>query len=82
MFTNDGGAPIRYDNWRRRVWLPATRAAGCEGAGFPRPPALGGDVTGVARVDVKTAQVRLGHSDPRLTPAVYAAAPEEADGGS
>ncbi|MDA8043820.1 MAG: tyrosine-type recombinase/integrase [Actinomycetota bacterium] len=31
------------------------------------------------RVDRKTAQVRLGHSDPRLTLAVYAQAVSEAD---
>jgi integrase len=30
-------------------------------------------------VDVRTAQARLGHSDPRLTLAVYAQAVEEAD---
>ncbi|MGH8871250.1 MAG: hypothetical protein ACRDWS_04685 [Acidimicrobiia bacterium] len=30
-------------------------------------------------VDVKTAQVRLGHSDPRLTLAIYAEATTEAD---
>jgi hypothetical protein len=31
------------------------------------------------RVDMKTAQTRLGHSDPRLTLAVYAQATTEAD---
>ena len=30
------------------------------------------------RVDVKTAQTRLGHSDPRVTLAIYAQAVEEA----
>ncbi len=30
-------------------------------------------------VDVKTAQTRLGHSDPRLTLAIYAQATEEGD---
>jgi integrase len=34
----------------------------------------------VARgVDVKTAQTRLGHSDPRITLAIYAQAVEESD---
>jgi integrase len=79
VFTNTEGAPIRYDNWRRRVWLPATRAAGCEGAGFHDLRRLAATSLVLARVDVKTAQVRLGHSDPRLTLAVYAAAPVEAD---
>jgi integrase len=31
------------------------------------------------RIDMKTAQTRLGHSDPRLTLAVYAQATTEAD---
>ena len=31
------------------------------------------------RIDLKTAQTRLGHADPRLTPAVYAQATKEAD---
>jgi hypothetical protein len=31
------------------------------------------------RVDLKTAQTRLGHSDPRLTIAIYAQATSEAD---
>ena len=37
-----------------------------------RPSAVGG-------VDVKTAQVRLGHADPRMTLAIYASAPAIAD---
>lgn len=79
VFTNAEGGPIRYDNWRRRVWLPAVRAAGCEGAGFHDLRRLAATSLVLAGVDVKTAQVRLGHSDPRLTLAVYAAAPVEAD---
>jgi len=79
VFTNTEGAPIRYDNWRRRVWIPAARAAGCGGAGFHDLRRLAATSLVLARVDIKTAQVRLGHSDPRLTLAVYAAAPVEAD---
>jgi integrase len=30
-------------------------------------------------VDIKTAQIRLGHSDPRLTLAIYAQATREGD---
>jgi integrase len=79
VFTNTEGAPIRYDNWRRRVWMPATRAAGCEGAGFHDLRRLAATSLVLSGVDIKTAQVRLGHSDPRLTLSVYAAAPPEAD---
>ncbi len=79
VFTNTEGAPIRYDNWRRRVWLPATRSAGCEGAGFHDLRRLAATALVLSGVDIKTAQVRLGHSDPRMTLAVYASAPVEAD---
>ena len=79
VLTNTEGAPIRYDNWRRRVWLPATRSAGCEGAGFHDLRRLAATALVLSGVDIKTAQVRLGHSDPRMTLAVYASAPVEAD---
>ncbi len=79
VFTNTTGRAIRYDNWRRRVWLPVTRTAGCEGAGFHDLRRLAATSLVLSGVDVKTAQVRLGHSDPRLTLAVYASAPVEAD---
>lgn len=79
IFTNTEGRPIRYDNWRRREWLPAVHAAGCEGAGFHDLRRMAATSLVVAGVDIKTAQVRLGHSDPRMTLAVYASAPVEAD---
>ena len=34
VFTDEAGGPLRYSNWRRRVWLPAAKEAECEGAGF------------------------------------------------
>ena len=79
VFTNSEGRPIRYDNWRRREWLPATTAASCDGAGLHDLRRLAATTMVVAGIDIKTAQVRLGHSDPRMTLAVYAAAPAEAD---
>ena len=79
VFTNTDGRPIRYDNWRRRIWQPAVIAAGCKGAGFHDLRRLAATTLVVSGVDVKTAQVRLGHSDPRLTLAVYASAPAEED---
>ena len=33
-FASPEGGLLRYSNWRNRVWLPAVRAAGCDGAGF------------------------------------------------
>jgi integrase len=79
VFEAPAGGVLRYDNWRRRVWQPAAKAAGCAGAGFQdlRRANATGLVT--AGVDLKTAQTRLGHRDPRLTIATYAQAVADAD---
>jgi integrase len=79
VFAAPGGAPLDYTNWRRRIWKPATARAGLEGLTFHdlrRANATGLVAEGV---DVRTAQARLGHSDPRLTLAVYAQATGDAD---
>lgn len=79
VFASPEGGPLEYSNWRRRQWLPAAKAAGVEGLGFH--DLRRANATALVRegVDVKTAQARLGHSDPRLTLAVYAQAVGEAD---
>jgi len=79
VFTDEDGGPLRYSNWRRRVWLPAAKAAGCEGAGFHDLRRLNATTLVVRGIDVKTAQVRLGHADPRMTLAIYASAPAAVD---
>lgn len=79
VFTSAGGGALDYSNWRRRVWLPAVREAGVPGAGFHDLRRTNATQLVVAGVDVKTAQTRLGHADPRLTLAVYAQAVGEAD---
>jgi integrase len=79
VFTDDQGGALRYSNWRRRVWLPAAKAAGCEGAGFHDLRRLNATTLVVGGIDVKTAQVRLGHADPRMTLAIYASAPASVD---
>ena len=79
VFPAPEGGHLVYGNWRRRVWVPACQTTGLDGLGFHdlrRANATGLVAEGV---DVKTAQVRLGHSDPRLTLAVYAQATTEAD---
>jgi integrase len=79
VFASPSGVPLDYAHWRQRVWLPATKAAGLDGLTFHdlrRANATGLVAEGV---DMKTAQTRLGHSDPRLTLAVYAQATTEAD---
>jgi len=79
VFASPTGGALDYAHWRQRVWLPATKAAGLPGLTFHdlrRANATGLVAEGV---DVKTAQTRLGHADPRLTLAIYAQASGEAD---
>ncbi len=64
VFTDEEGGPLRYSNWRRRVWLPAAAAAGCAGAGFHDLRRLNATTLVVEGIDVKTAQTRLGHCRP------------------
>jgi integrase len=52
---------------------------GLDGLGFHDLRRLNATVLVAEGVDVKTAQSRLGHSDPRLTLAVYAQATDDAD---
>ena len=79
MFTALGGGPIRYANWRNRVWVPACEAAGLQGIGLHSLRRASATALGYARVDLKTTQTRLGHSDPRLTLSIYAQAVAKAD---
>ena len=79
VFTDDEGGSLRYSNWRRRVWVPAVTAAGCANAGFHDLRRLNATTLVVEGIDVKTAQTRLGHADPRVTLAIYVAAPASVD---
>jgi hypothetical protein len=62
--------PLDYSNGRRRVWEPAVEAAGLLGLGFRDLRRTNATALVLEGVDVKTAQARLGHSDPRLTLAI------------
>lgn len=79
LFCNTKGGPLDYSKWRRRVWLPACGVAGLAGLGFHDLRRANATAMVRARVDLKTAQTRLGHSDPRLTLAIYAQATTEGD---
>lgn len=79
VFEAPDGGPLRYSNWRRRVWVPATLAASCEGAGFHDLRRASATALVVGGVDVRTAQARLGHSDPRITLGIYAQVVKEVE---
>jgi integrase len=86
LFTAPEGGVLRYSNWLRRCWWPATIVAGLgrmvkdKASGKTRYVGLGfhdlrrANATGLVAsgVDVKTAQGLLGHSDSRLTLDHYA----------
>jgi integrase len=88
LFTAPDGGLLRYSNWLRRVWYPATTAAGLgrfvdnEATGRKRYVGLGfhdlrrANATGLVAegVDIKTAQALLGHSNAQLTLGLYAQA--------
>ena len=59
--------------------MPACVAAGLDGLVFHDLRRAAATALVLERVDMKTAQTRLGHSDPRLTLVLYAQASNEAD---
>ncbi len=62
-----------------RIWKPACQAIGLPDLGFHDLRRANATELVHSGVDVKTAQTRLGHSDPRLTLAIYAQATTDAD---
>jgi integrase len=79
VFVARRGGPLNYSHWRQRVWNEACDRAGLAGLTFHDLRRCNGTAMVADGVDLKTAQTRLGHSDPRLTLAVYAQATTEAD---
>lgn len=79
VFPAPGGGPVDYSNWRRRYWVPAREAVGLTGVGFHDLRRAAAAALVLQGVDMKTAQVRLGHADARMTLAVYAQATSDAD---
>lgn len=79
VFTSPTGGPLRYSNFRTLVWTPACRRAGLEGLQIHDLRRAAATAMVAAGVDVRTAQNRLGHSDPRLTIGLYAQATSEGD---
>ena len=72
LFVNRDGDGLDYSNWYHRVWVPATFAIKRAGFQFHDLRRTNATALVQAGVDVKTAQERLGHSDPRLTIGLYA----------
>jgi integrase len=79
FFESRNTTPLRYSNWRRSIWVPAATAAGHPNAGFHDLRRASATALVNQGIDIKTVQVRLGHSDPRLTLEVYAEVVQEAE---
>jgi len=79
VFTTPQGQPLDYSHWRIRTWLPAIAKAGLDGAGFHDLRRANATTLVAQGIDIKTAQTRLGHSDPRTTLSVYAQVVPETD---
>ncbi len=79
IFVNRDGGGLDYAHWRLRTWLPATESADLAGLGFHDLRRTAATALVQEGVDLKTAQTRLGHADPRTTIGLYAQATGLAD---
>ena len=79
VFVSPKGQPLHYNNWRRRVWVPAVACAGFEGLTFHDLKHTAGTTLVEEGVNVKTAQARLGHANPQTTLRIYTQATDRAD---
>jgi len=72
LFVTSEAEGLDYSNWYHRVWVPATFAIRRPGLQFHDLRRTNATALVQEGVDLKTAQERLGHSDPRLTIGLYA----------
>jgi integrase len=73
LFTAPRGGPLRYNNFRNRIFNPAVKAAGLENLGIT-PHKLrhtAASLSIAAGADVKVVQLMLGHKDAAMTLNVY-----------
>ena len=79
VFASPDGEPLHYSNWRRRIWVPARNTAGLGDLTFHDLKHTAATLLVEEGVDIKTAQVRLGHANPQTTLRIYAQVTEQAD---
>ncbi|MGH9321027.1 MAG: tyrosine-type recombinase/integrase, partial [Vicinamibacteria bacterium] len=71
IFTAPEGGPIRRHNFRTRVWVPATKAAGLEGFPFKNLRHTGASLAIAAGANPLLVAARLGHSSTRMVEKHY-----------
>ena len=62
VFVNADGSPLRRENFRRRVWLPACRAAGVEALRFHDLRHTGATLAAASGAPLRAIMHRLGHA--------------------
>jgi hypothetical protein len=67
VFTAPRGGFLRHPNFRRGVWLPATKAAKLEGLRFHDLRHTAATLAVVAGATTKELMARMGHSTPDMT---------------
>jgi len=73
------GGPVRYTNFRQRVFNPARKAAGLTGVTFHSLRHSTGGLLRQLGVHTQVIQQRLGHSSSRTTTDIYGWVPDETD---
>jgi integrase len=78
VFTSAEGVPLDRDNFRRRVWMPATRATELSGLRFHDLRHTAGTLSARTGATTKEIMARLGHSSARAA-MIYQHATEDRD---
>lgn len=78
VFTTEGGTPLDANNFRSRVWNPATRSVGLAGFRFHDLRHTAGTLAARTGATTKELMARLGHSSPNAA-MVYQHAAEDRD---
>jgi integrase len=78
VFTSSGGLPIEASNFRYRVWLPTTSAAGLTGFRFHDLRHTAGTLAAQTGATTKELMARLGHASPQAA-MVYQHASQDRD---
>jgi integrase len=79
LFVAPDGQELHYSNWRQRVWVPALKSAGLEGLTFHALRHANATAMVALSVDIKTAQVRVGHKRASTLLDIYAQATTAGD---
>jgi integrase len=65
VFTSSEGTPIERNNFRQRIWLPATEACGMSGFRFHDLRHTAGTLAARTGATTKELMARLGHASPQ-----------------